>query len=426
MTDKFPERAEWVELARKIATPVLSALAAGKLKATMPVEVAPGATREDRARFTHLEALARLLAGLAPWLELPADNSSEGRLRLELAELARRAIDGGTDPASPDFMNFTFEAQPLVDAGFLSHALLRAPRTLWEPLQAKTKANVVAALKQTRAVRPPPCNWLLYAAMVEALLHKAGEQWMMGRVENAIGSHEEWFMGDGAYGDGSEFHWDYYNSFAIHPMLLDLLEVFGPQRQAWAALKPVVVGRARRYAAIQERFISPEGTFPPIGRSLAYRIGALQLLGQMALRHELPDGVSPAQVRCAMTAVIRRMMNASGTFDEAGWLTIGFAGHQPFIGEEYISTGSAYLCSVGLLPLGLPASDPFWQSPPEEWTSRRLWSGGVAPRDWAVFGHPQMSYVRRIWRRSKQMCRSKGTSIGSILARALDRLCNQP
>jgi hypothetical protein len=405
MTDTLPDRVEWVELARKIATPVLSALAAGRLKATMPVEVGPGANREDRARFTQLEALGRVLAGLAPWLELPADQSVEGRLRRELGDLAIRAIDKGTDPASADFMNFTVGDQPLVDAAFLSHALLRAPHHLWEPLPARTKANLLAALKQTRAVKPPPCNWLLFAAMVEALLHRAGEKWVAERVENAIQMHEKWFKGDGAYGDGPDFHWDYYNSLVIQPMLLDVLEVFGPERPEWAALKPLVVWRARRYAAIQERFISPEGTFPPIGRSLSYRIGALQLLGQMALRHELPDGVSPAQVRCAMTAVMRRMMHAPGTFDEAGWLTIGFAGHQPFIGEGYISTGSTYLCSTGLLPLGLAESDPFWQLPAEEWTSRRLWSGGDAPIDHAVPGHSQTSPLRRIRLRSRGIFR---------------------
>lgn len=384
MPDKLRERDEWAGLAQKLATPVLSALSARNLKATMPVEVGPGTTRGDRARFTHLEALGRLLAGLAPWLELPAEQTPEGRIRLELGDLALRAIDAGTDPASADFMNFSVEAQPLVDAAFLSHALLRAPHHLWEPLQARTRANVVAALKQTRVVKPANSNWVLFAAMVEALLHKAGEDWVTERVENAILSHEKWFKGDGVYGDGPNFHWDYYNSFVIQPMLLDVLEVFGPEQPQWAALQPAVVARARRYAAIQERFISPEGAIPPIGRSLAYRIGALQLLGQMALRHELPDGVSPAQVRCGMTAVIRRMMNAPGTFDDAGWLTIGFAGHQRFIGEQYISTGSTYLCAVGLLPLGLAESDPFWQSPPEDWTSRRLWSGGEAPIDHAV------------------------------------------
>jgi hypothetical protein len=130
--------------------------------------------------------------------------------------------------------------------------------------------------------------------------------------------------------------------------------------------------------------ISPEGTFPAVGRSLAYRCGAFQLLGQMTLRHELPDGLTPAQVRGAMSAMIHRTMDAPGTFDRAGWLTVGLAGHQPKIGESYISSGSAYLCAVGLLPLGLPVSDPFWSAPAEAWTSKAVWGGQDLPPDHAL------------------------------------------
>jgi hypothetical protein len=405
VTYQYPERAEWVALAQKIATPVLSALASRKLKATMPIEVGPGGDRADRFRFAHLEALGRVLVGLAPWLELPDEESDEGKIRRELSDLALSAIDSATDPASPDFMNFTDGMQPLADAAFLAQALLRAPRQLWDPLPPRTRANLIAALKQTRATQAPASNWLLYSAIIEAFLFGAGEKWLPKPVDDAISSHEEWFTCDGTYGDGPEFHWDYYNSFTIHPMLLDVLEVLGPERAEWGALKPAVIWRARRYAAIQERLISPEGTFPPVGRSLAYRIGVLHVLGQMSLRHELPEGVSPAQVRCGMTAVIRRMMNEPGTFDEAGWLTIGFAGHQPSIGEKYISTGSAYLCTAGLLPLGLPEPDPFWQSPPEEWTARRLWSGGTAPIDHAVDGRVPTTMIRRILKSSKGIYR---------------------
>ena len=43
-----------------------------------------------------------------------------------------------------------------------------------------------------------------------------------------------------------------------------------------------------------------------------------------------------------------------------GWLQLGAVGHQPLQAEGYISTGSLYLCAVGLLHLGLPADDPFW------------------------------------------------------------------
>jgi hypothetical protein len=89
-------------------------------------------------------------------------------------------------------------------------------------------------------------------------------------------------------------------------------------------------------------------------------------------------------VRAALTAVIRRQMEAPDVFDDTGWLRIGFAGRQPGIGERYISTGSLYLCSVGLLPLGLPLDDPFWSAPETAWTSQRIWAGEDLPCDHAL------------------------------------------
>jgi hypothetical protein len=146
--------------------------------------------------------------------------------------------------------------------------------------------------------------------------------------------------------------------------------------------------RARRYAAIQERLISPEGTFPPVGRSLCYRFGAFHLLAEIALRRQLPDGVSSEQVRSGLTAVMRRMVDAAGTFDDHGWLTVGFYGHQPSIAEPYISTGSCYLCSAAWLPLGLPASDPFWTGPAAPWTAKKIWMGDKVGPDHALAEAP--------------------------------------
>jgi hypothetical protein len=226
----------------------------------------------------------------------------------------------------------------------------------------------------------------LFSATVEAGLARLGAWWDRVRVDYALRQHEQWYKGDGAYGDGAAFHWDYYNSFVIQPMLLDVLDACGGEVAAWKDFRTRIEARAKRYAAVQERLIAPDGTFPPIGRSIAYRFGALQVLAHMALRRALPDGVSPAQVRGALTAVIRRTTDAPGTFDAGGWLRIGFCGHQPGIGESYISTGSLYLCAVGLLPLGLPASDEFWTAPAQPWTSVRAWSGQPFPIDRALNG----------------------------------------
>ena len=55
-------------------------------------------------------------------------------------------------------------------------------------------------------------------------------------------------------------------------------------------MRPRILERARRYAAILERLIAPDGSFPAIGRSLAYRCGAFHLLAALALRRQLPDG----------------------------------------------------------------------------------------------------------------------------------------
>ena len=377
------DRAIWIGHMRKLADPVLRNLAAGTLKTRMPVEQAAGANRQN---VTHLEALGRLLAGLAPWIELAADTSAEGRLRAEYADLARRAIARAVDPSSPDFLNFTRERQPLVDAAFLAQAILRAPRSLRGALDPATRQNVIAALESSRVISPGFNNWLLFSATVEAALAVLGAKWDRLRVDYALRQHDQWYKGDGVYGDGPSFHWDYYNSFVIHPMLLDVLDACRDETAAWKELSTHVDERARRYAAVLERLIAPDGSFPAIGRSLAYRCGAFQLLASMALRRALPEGVSPPQVRAALTAVIRKTLEAPGTFDADGWLRIGFCGHQPGVGETYISTGSLYLCSVAFLPLGLDPNDSFWSAPSEPWTSVRAWSGQAFPIDHAIQG----------------------------------------
>lgn len=377
------DRQYWLRTLARLADPVLKNLAAGTLKQNMPVECVTG-NAADRLKYTHLEALGRLLAGIAPWLEAPLESGAERDAQQRYAGLAREAVRSATDPKSPDFLNFHEGSQPLVDCGFLAQALLRAPHELWKKLDAGTQKNLAAALASSRVITPGFSNWLMFAATVEAALAMMSERWDAMRIDYAIRQHQQWYVGDGVYGDGPQFHWDYYNSFVIQPMLLDVLRNIGAHSRNWERFLPDTMARAKRYAAIQERLVSPEGTFPAMGRSIAYRCGAFQLLAQMALLGELPAPLNGARVRGALTAVMRRMLEASGTLDANGWLTVGFCGHQPHLGESYISTGSLYLCATVLLPLGLRPADAFWSGPAEDWTSRRMWRGEDAAADHAI------------------------------------------
>jgi hypothetical protein len=227
-------------------------------------------------------------------------------------------------------------------------------------------------------------NWLLFSGIIEAALLKFTGQGDLMRMDYAIKEHQTWYKGDGTYGDGPDFHWDYYNSYVIQPMLLDVVGTLVAAGKERPELLETLRTRARRYAAVQERLIGPDGSFAAFGRSLAYRCGAFQHLAQCSLQGLLHEDLGPGQVRSALTAVIRRTMEPKGTFDAKGWLQIGLCGHQPSIGEGYISTGSLYLCTTAFLPLGLAPSHAFWSSPAQDWTARQIWSGQDVKLDHAL------------------------------------------
>ena len=365
----------------KIAGPVLESAARGALKQELPVPF-----HQDRAPYAPLEAFGRTLCGVAPWLELEGLTGEEAARQQQWRAWAVEALERAVDPASPGRMAFDLPGQTLVDAAFLSHALLRAPRQLAGKLTPEAKERLISALKATRATNPCRTNWLLFSAMVESALRLLGcTDFDRMRIDYAVRMFQLWYKGDGVYGDGEPFHADYYNSFVIHPMLLDILAANPDLEQDYPALYGLSLDRAARYGAILERLIGPDGSYPVVGRSITYRFGAFQLLSQLALQHRLGgEGPSPAQVRCGLTAVLRRVMAAPGLFDASGWLQPGVYGLQPNLAEGYINTGSLYLCCAFFLPLGLPDSDPFWAMPDEPWTAKRVWEGSIVPIDHSI------------------------------------------
>ncbi|HVS71812.1 MAG TPA: DUF2264 domain-containing protein [Phycisphaerae bacterium] len=376
-----PDRPYWLSLADKLSRPILQNLANNTLRKNMPVE----SNGKNRQQFTHLEAFARLLVGIAPWLNFTPADPAETKLHADLRALATTALDNATNPASPDFLNYSKGDQALVDTAFLAEALLRAKPLLWDAQPARVQQQLIAALEASRAIAAPNRNnWVLFAATVEAALLSVGRPTRRDRLEDELRRMLSWYKGDGIYGDGAPIHADYYNSYVIHPMLLDCLATLTQHDPRFEPAHTEVLRRARRYARILEMQIAPGGTYPPIGRSITYRAGAFHALAAIALAQQLPQEISPAQVRCALTAVLHKTLDAPDTFDQNGWLRVGLAGHQPALGEPYISTGSLYMCSVALLPLALPTADPFWSDSPAPWSQQKLWKGENMPADHAI------------------------------------------
>lgn len=369
------DRAFTVAALVKIARPVLTSAATSTLAKDLPPN--------RRAWSAPLEAYGRTLCGIAPWLSLGPDDTPEGKLRAEFITLARKGLVACTKKDGPGRLIFGKPSQPLVDTAFLSQALLEAPDQLWHPLSETEKADIIAALKETRAIKPYNNNWLLFSALVETAIWKFTGEPNLRPIQTAIETHQKWYLGDGTYGDGPKLHWDYYNSFVIQPALLTIMDVCVEKKHPLADLAPTILKRAKRYAEIQERMISPEGTYPVIGRSSCYRFGAFQHLSLMTFRKQLPAALSPAGTRCALTAVIRRTLEKP-TFDENGWLLPGAVGHQPAMRDSYINTGSLYLCLCGMKHLGLPANDPFWTAPDAPWTQQRIWNGEPSKGDHSV------------------------------------------
>jgi hypothetical protein len=366
-------RKEWLDALLRIVSPVLDSLERGQLKKDLPLSF-----HEERADFVPLEAFGRGMLGLAPWLEAESEDleARERALQEKYRAKAIKCIAMATDPDSPDFMVFDRGGQPLVDTAFLAHAIVRAPKALAGSLSPEVRHNLAEAFRSSRQITPGSSNWLFFSAMVEAGLYILGEPYDLVRVLYALRTFQGWYKGDGVYGDGAMLHCDYYNSFVIQPMYVDLVKLFADKSPEIEAMGGTVIARAARYASVLERMIGPEGYYPVVGRSICYRFGAFQMLSQAALQHELEEGVSPASVRCGLTAVIRRVMSAPDMFDEKGWLLPGVYGYQPELAEGYINIGSLYLCSAVFLPLGLSGKDEFWSGAEEEWSGKKVWSGG--------------------------------------------------
>ncbi len=376
------DRQVWADLCYKISQPVLENMSKGNFQKDFPLELSPKWDGRD-TKVAYLETFARLMAGISPWLALPDDGTPEGKQRKQLHEWAIQAYKNAVDPNSPDKITWlTNTSQPLCDASYLVESFMRAPEATWGQLDEVTKKRYIEGLKSLRTIRPAYNNWLLFRAMVEVFFMSIGEDVDEYALSVGLQKMSEWYLSDGWYSDGPEYAMDYYNSYVMHPMMVEVVEMCKKHKFSTPISLDLAVKRMNRFNTILERFISPEGAYPAVGRSVIYRMGAFQTLAMSAWKYGLPKDLTNGSVRSALTCVMKRMFAVDGNFDDKGYLRLGFAGHQPNLANYYSDNGSLYMTSLVFMPLGLPADHPFWTAPAEPWTSQKAWSGQEFPEDY--------------------------------------------
>ena len=159
----------------------------------------------------------------------------------------------------------------------------------------------------------------------------------------------------------------------------------GDESPAWSDMRAGVLDRARRYAAILERLIGPDGSFPAIGRSLAYRCGAFHLLART--RAERPTSRWPAAGAGARRVGRRHPPDARGARARST-RAAGSPSASPDISPASASATSRRAVSISArwrFCRSVSAADhAFWTGPDMPITAVRAWNGQEFPIDHAI------------------------------------------
>ncbi len=365
MDTRSENRQKWVAFANMVALPVLLRVE------TMPIEQHKDAGRETSSRA---EALSRVLAGLSSWFALPPDDLSPSE---EI--LVRNPLYGAAIAAIERFFNDAHcTRQSVIDAGYFSQAFLRCP-SLFYKQKLPTRTRITQYIKSSRMFCPIANNWIVMAGLSEAFLYtvRGLHHFDPMRLEYAIRTTNDWYKGDGIYGDGKFLQNDYYNSIVVHPGLHDILKAVKGYHSEWDAFAPKFEERFARYSVILERMISPEGTYPIVGRSALYKLGCFHALAYAVHQGLYPVNSTPVQH--ALTACLDKQLP---TLMNGEWLAMNFMRNAGLeLAETYVSTGSLYAICLVLPLLGIPEKHSFWSSQFEGWTQHNLWGGKSAPRD---------------------------------------------
>jgi len=332
-----------------LITPLLPWYSPGKAM------VNPGSTEAHYAnRYIGLEGFARAMWGLVPLLAGGGD--------FKQLDTILEGLKNGSDPNHPEYWG-TPNEQTQVDCEMTAFglALAIASKKLFEPLDAKTKANLTAWLGNINKHFIQPNNWQFFRVLTNLGLRNVGaEEYDEKVLTEAISIVDSMYVADGWYNDGSAAlkcrQRDYYNPFAIHfygLIYAGLANDVDPEHCK------NFKDRATAFAKEYLYWYAKNGPCIPFGRSLTYRFAQAAFWSGLAFAdvEALPWG----EIKGILLRHLRWWFSQP-IFTESGVLTIGYAYPTLNMAEQYNSPSSPYWAFKSLLALAVPEDHPFWQA----------------------------------------------------------------
>lgn len=299
----------------------------------------------DRAA-ADLEGFARPLWGLAP---LAAGGGSFAHW-----DLYRRGLANGTDPEHPEYWGAVQGTdQRMVELAAIGLSLRLVPEQLWEPLDARVRANVAAYLLEARRHDYANNNWKFFRLLVDLGLDHCGVDFDRSLSRHYLDELDAFYLGEGWYRDGIARRIDHYIPFAMHfyGLLLAWLGRGAEGREERFR------ERARLFARDIRHWFDETGGALAFGRSLTYRYACGGFWGALAVAdlEALPWGEIKGYYLRHL-----RWWSRLPIADRDGVLSVGYGYPNLFMSESYNSAGSPYWAFKAFLPLALPEAHPFW------------------------------------------------------------------
>lgn len=276
--------------------------------------------------------------------------------------LLRRVIAEGVDPDHPNYWGPIHDhSQRAVEMAAIGMMLMLLPEQAWRPLETQEKENLVAWIDDIQRVELVDNNWLFFAILVQEGLRRIGRADLVDEAlhDRYLARIEEWYLGDGWYGDGPELPVDHYNGFAMHFYAL-------LYAQYAEAADPARCHRFRQRAglfAVQfAQWFAESGETVMVGRSLIYRFATAAFWGIATTAEQ--DELSVGAIKGIWARQIRSWRNLP-IFTSDGLLTRGYSYPNLIMSEEYNSPTSPYWAMKAFFPLALPEDSAFWRAEEE-------------------------------------------------------------